>query len=464
MYTFKLWLEPDQQISQFKRLAFEKLDMSVEDVLLKGIHPWTNKNTSHNVIKKVTKLLNSEEMNIPELKEFDYCFEFKNYSDNYYHQQINHFEKVLNNIKESIFFVEKLNYPELLSIAKKCLQDKWDHHTVYELLSRIYYDFNPMRSFLKKKDKNIKLAGYRDIAKYDLSQVLTLDDFEGEEKIIISEGLPIINFRSEEFIKQITNEDNVLRLTSSISEFQLNFKCQADGYYHSLITYNCKRTGNMIRLLPSIDQKRSTRKQALENAEKWHLDNGKYCFTVDIDTVEQMITDQRWSIEFPNLNYQGKNEQEQSRANLKDDHISRFAIGNYINSGSTGDSLKAVLKNHGVSMTGTKKKLIDKLASLAASTYQTKQWQLDNYFGQNRFINVEYLCASKPKYFPLLEDHDLRNLVLAMYTIKHLRGNTILEASHCNNTYDLITLAKSLICKEVRVDGTFVRVNGAQCN
>jgi len=425
MYTYKLWLEPDEQIPQFKRLAFEKIDVSVSDVLLKGIHPWTSKTVSHNVINKVIEILNSDEMILAELKEFDYCYEFNNSSDDYYHQQISRFEKVLNNIKESIFFVENLTYPELLSIAKNCLKDNWTHHTVYELLSRIYYDFNPMRSFLKKKDKSIKLAGYRDISKYDLSQILSLDDFEGEDKIIISEGLPIVNFRSEEFIKQITNEDHVLRLTSSISEFQLNCKCQADGYYHSVITYNCKRTGKNIRMQPTIDQKQSTRKQALDNAEKWRHDKGRYCFTVDINTVEEMLTEQHWDIQFPKLNYKNKNEQETSRVDLKDDHIPRFAIGKYINSGSTGDNLKAVLKNHSVSMTGTKKELISKLAKLAASIYQTKQWELDKYFTHNRFINVEYVGARKPTYFPLLEGHDLRNLVLAMYVISDIYNSRL---------------------------------------
>ena len=40
MKTFRLWLEPDKKVPRFKRLRFEKTEVSVIDVLKKGIHPW----------------------------------------------------------------------------------------------------------------------------------------------------------------------------------------------------------------------------------------------------------------------------------------------------------------------------------------------------------------------------------------------------------------------------------------
>jgi len=39
METFKLWLEQDTKIPMFKRLAYEKVNVSLADVLTKGIHP-----------------------------------------------------------------------------------------------------------------------------------------------------------------------------------------------------------------------------------------------------------------------------------------------------------------------------------------------------------------------------------------------------------------------------------------
>ena len=46
METFRLWLEPDNDIPQFKRLRFEKVTVPLADVLLRGIHPWQGRDTN----------------------------------------------------------------------------------------------------------------------------------------------------------------------------------------------------------------------------------------------------------------------------------------------------------------------------------------------------------------------------------------------------------------------------------
>ena len=51
------------------------------------------------------------------------------------------------------------------------------------------------------------------------------------------------------------------------------------------------------------------------------------------------------------------------------------------------------------------------------------------------------------------------NMVLSIYIIKHLRGNAILEASHNNDTFDLLSLARSLVKREVCLTGLFLRVD-----
>jgi hypothetical protein len=101
---------------------------------------------------------------------------------------------------------------------------------------------------------------------------------------------------------------------------------------------------------------------------------------------------------------------------------------------------------------------MEKLAQLAARIYEKHVPQLDEYFRANRFIRVQCSPPGDPRAFPLLEGLDLRNMILTMYMVKHLRGNTILEAGHNNDTFDLLSLARSLIKKEVSVDGSFMRV------
>jgi len=49
-------------------------------------------------------------------------------------------------------------------------------------------------------------------------------------------------------------------------------------------------------------------------------------------------------------------------------------------------------------------------------------------------------------------------MLLTMYVLRHLRGNTILEATHENDTYDIPSLARALIKREVSLTGIFLRV------
>jgi len=60
---------------------------------------------------------------------------------------------------------------------------------------------------------------------------------------------------------------------------------------------------------------------------------------------------------------------------------------------------------------------------------------------------------------PLLKDlTNLRNLVLTMYAVKHLRGDTLLEASHQNDAYTDEALAHALITGKTDLVGAFLRV------
>ena len=40
MQTFKLWLENDPDIPEFKTLNYKTVEVDIKDVLENGIHPW----------------------------------------------------------------------------------------------------------------------------------------------------------------------------------------------------------------------------------------------------------------------------------------------------------------------------------------------------------------------------------------------------------------------------------------
>jgi hypothetical protein len=76
----------------------------------------------------------------------------------------------------------------------------------------------------------------------------------------------------------------------------------------------------------------------------------------------------------------------------------------------------------------------------------------------HRFIRINTVPPKSGR-LPLLEDvPSLRNLLLTMYVIKHLRGGAILDASHENNTYTGEQLALALLVGKTGLSGAFLRV------
>ena len=80
------------------------------------------------------------------------------------------------------------------------------------------------------------------------------------------------------------------------------------------------------------------------------------------------------------------------------------------------------------------------------------------YFSEHRFVRITAM-PPKSERLPLLEDAPLlRNLLLTMYSVKHLRGNAILDVAHENNTYTEEQLALALVAGKVGLSGAFLRV------
>jgi hypothetical protein len=460
MQTFRLNLIPDQRFPRFKRLAFQKVEIPLADVLLHGVHPWDCGSSIHSLNSKFVQALNGEKLFLTELKEFGYCNDFNYCSDHDYNRNVSVFERLMVNISDSIYFVEDLKYLELLAIAKKSLADNWTHKTVSALVSRVYGEFNAIRDFLKRKDKNIKLSGYDDIGKYDLSQILTLDDFEGDDKVLINEALDTINFRSAQFLSEITDKNRHLKLTDSIEHFQMRFQGKLDYPYDQIILYNATRNAESIRLYPIMPAYPVTREQAKKIAIKWRLDHDRYCFTVDIKTAEKMLLEGMFHILFPGLNYEEKEKPGTSNATLCNHATEKFEIGRFLRSNAPGNMVKDVLRKHNVSMTGRKDDLMEKLAQLSVRIYREREKELNDYFGQNHFLKIPGNGQAEHGDFPVINDCDMKNMALAMYIMKHLRGNTILEASHCNDTFDLFSLANALIKGEIYPPPAFVRAPG----
>lgn len=359
-------------------------------------------------------------------------------------------------LHEHVYFVEDLSYVELLEIAKVILSKQWTHANVREMARAAYPGFQELRQFLKSKDKRIKLSSYEDIDQYDLATVLTLDDFAQRDSLIISHAIPVLNFRKSSMLGKMTDGQGRLRLVPEIRHVTLTETPINPDYVHTV--WHVEREGSMWRFRPDIGDAVNKRKHAQEFAARWRTDDGRMCFTTSTEKLIEMVECKAVEPSFPSLNYNSAQEGPTSGAVVDSSHVKAFHIGRYARAGTTGDQLKDILHQYGVSMTGNKDQLLQKLAALAAKKYQERQPELDRFFSRCRFVRMQS-APSNASELPLLEDLSyLRNLVLTMYAVKHLRGDAILEASHCNDTYSEAELALALVTGKVGLSGAFLRV------
>lgn len=171
-----------------------------------------------------------------------------------------------------------------------------------------------------------------------------------------------------------------------------------------------------------------------------------------------MIEDEQYSVLFPSLDYLHPRDGHSSCAQVAYLRVPIYAPGKYLTDIGSNEMIKDVLREHKVSMSGRKEQLVEKLAKLSVKVYEKYKAELDVYFRQHRFIRVTGTEPRGSKPFPVLNDLDLGPMVLTMYVLKHLRGNSVLEADYENETFDLIDLARSLIKREVSLEGGFMQV------
>ena len=455
LQTFKLWLEADRDIPQFRRLRWATVSVSIQDVLLNGVHPWSGPDKHYTLCDAMLRNVNEEAVTIPELVQFGYCADVSVYSG-YAGDKPSKFERVLQAIHEDVYFVDDLSYLELLNIAKTRLRSQWTHSIVREMARVAHPGFQELRQFLKSKNKQVKLSSYEDVDQYDLAKVLTLDDFEQRDNLIISQAIPTLNFRKASSLAKVTDEQGRLRLVPEIRHVTLTETPLKPDYVHTV--WHVAREGSMWQFRPDIGDTQAKRKHAQEFAAKWRTNDGRLCFTTTTEKLVEMVERKLVEPSFPSLNYNSAEQGPTACALVDSSHVKAFHIGRYARAGATGDQLKDILHQYEVSMTGNKDQLLQKLATLAAKKYQERLPELDRFFARHRFVRMQS-APSNVSELPLIEDLAyLRNLVLTMYAIKHLRGDAILEATHHNNTYTEDELAFALITGKVGLQGAFLRV------
>ena len=293
--------------------------------------------------------------------------------------------------------------------------------------------------------------------KYDLSQILKPDDFVHVEKILIAHGLPKTVFRSMGYIGKVSHICNsqLIGFLPEINHLQIRWKAHGP---HAPLIYNCTQRDRAITFVPQLDRSPNQRLWTREIAKLWGKKTDQYCFTTTIGNVETMLADKLCEIRFPKLNYMGETMPEESTAEFLPDQVQQYSVGNYLNASMPNETYKEVLRTYNIAMTGRKAKLLEKVCTLLTELYLKRKSEYDAYFKKQRFIRVPGAFRSFCVQFDVGDGSLLENTLLAMYILKHMRSNTILEASHENNTFDLKSLAQSLLNNEISLDGNFLKV------
>jgi hypothetical protein len=459
--TIRLWLEPDADIPQFQRLNWDMADVSIQDVLLRGVHPWCETHNSHDahpsLVEGFLRQLNAGESKLAELDQMGYCNNLAASPGLYYMQGATpRFERTVKELQSSVYFVKDLRYVQLIDIAKRRLAEAWRHETARTLAQRAYPSFQDLRHFLKRKERGLKLSGYGDLDHYDLDRVLSVADFEGRDTLLISEALPIANFRRASMLESVADAQRRLRLLPEITAVSLTLVHGQDEYVH--LVWHVERNGATCRFRPDIGRSELKRAKAQAFAKEWREDEGRLCFSTSMNRLSEMVEGRIVVPSFPTLNYAFDQRPSRATAELAFGEIAAYGIPPFPGSKSTADVLKDILREYGVSMTGNKDALLRKLAQLASERYEKRRGELDGYFGENRFVRIAAMPA-KIERFPLLDDEPLLcNLLLSMYALKHLRASAVLDPAHENATYTVQQLAHALLLGKVGVKGAFLRV------
>jgi len=271
MKTYRFWFQKDREFPKFMRLRYEEVEVSLRDVLTKGIHPLELTTDIHfsdisMLSQRLLKEVNEDRHHLPELAELGYCPDIHD-PPRYTFEDVR-LQHTLKSLSEHVFYVERLSYAELLDIARKALARKWDHKVAAAMVQGVFQDFNSIRDFLKSKDKNIKLSGYSDLDRYALNETLSPEDFANHEKAVIHHALPTTNFRSAPFLSAITTRDGegLFSLVPHIKRFEIVWReypfQRGAAVMRNDIRYNCTLAGNLIRFVPSLPAREGVRETA----------------------------------------------------------------------------------------------------------------------------------------------------------------------------------------------------------
>ena len=180
MNTLQFQLVPDREIPMFKRLQVDIVPVTLQEILEQGIHPLLPNMEVYSGAEAVIKAINKPKSKPATLAEQGYCCDLDVQRNSYYGGMYGRtvFERTINAIQENVYFVDNLEFLQLLELAKERLRQDWSHLLACEMAKSAYPHFQELRKFLKSKCSSIKLSGYDDLNLCNLKSIVSVDDFD----------------------------------------------------------------------------------------------------------------------------------------------------------------------------------------------------------------------------------------------------------------------------------------------
>jgi hypothetical protein len=112
-----------------------------------------------------------------------------------------------------------------------------------------------------------------------------------------------------------------------------------------------------VRLRP-VFVNDTQRARAREIAECWRTDEGRLCFSTTIANLEKLHMALGAGIRFPVLHYMRTEGTPTSSAKVNESSVECYAVGGHVGTSASVETLRELLRRHGVSMTGKKDALV----------------------------------------------------------------------------------------------------------
>ena len=460
--TYQLRLLPDAATPVFKRLKFVLVDVPLADVFHEGVHPHSHTtglgHDSWGAADAIVERLNAPDAFVPDLNahQVGHNIVKPTTASSWRRQTTVVLDSLLKTLRTSLYFTEDITYDQVRDIAVDRLRDTWSHPVARGLAREVAPDFAGIRSFLKSVDPALKLVGYDSLDGYDLGRVLTVDDFLSEDRLLLAHGLKLLNFRRIGALSDITADDGRLRLVPKIDRCCVEWREQP-GIKDASLQYRCLVDRNRVHWEPDLRPDDGQRCHARRLAEEIGHGTGRYCFESSLADLDRALDDERFRLRFPRLRYGPPLADWIPSAKLRTEAVPCYCVPAPLSADKTNEALQDVLRDFGWKTSGRKEQLIRRIAQLLAEQYGDAEPELDVFFGAHRFVRLK-AGHSRWQRFPVLLGQSLNSSLLTIYCLRHMRGNTILEASHRNMSVTLTDLAEALLHRRVKLEGAFVEV------